>query len=169
MKIDQLIFENVLGREYNPQDEKDVMAAISLHFWLNNLGIWSETRDYGYVLTDDGLVSLQCRQDVLNQCDDLRGLEFSQTTMYALAALEIALENTTEILRKPFDERDAVISSAVYKYIKNEYHLGREEDDEKIKLEFEKHFTAGDYELGKTCCQQAEIVHNSFVDTKGLI
>ncbi len=166
MKIDQEIFKTVFGKECDVNDEKDIMACISLHFWLNNFGVWTESRDYAYVLTDKGLLSCQGKQDVLNQLDDLNENQFSETTIKALSSLDIALESTAEIIKKPFDERDTIISSAVYKYIKTEYHLGQEEDEKKRHQSFKKHFSAGNYKLGKTCCEQAEIVYNSIIESK---
>ena len=164
MKIDQEIFKRVFGREYNVIDEKDIMATVSLHFLINMFGVHSEPRDYGYVLTDKGLVSIDCRRDILSQFDDLKERQFSEMTLNVLASLNIALESAAEILGKPFDERDAMISAAVYKYINAVLFIGFE-DEETVKHEFQKRFPAGDCELGKTCSEQAEIVYNSIIES----
>ncbi len=166
MKLDQELFKHVLGRGYDVKDEKDLMTAIALHYFCNQFGIFDVVRDYGFILTDKGVLSPDCMRDVLAERKGSFSGKFTEYTENVLSSLEIALESTAEILKRPFDERDAIISAAAYKYVKSVYCSFHEDDEEMKKKEFESHFPAGDYELGKTCDEQAEIVFESIIESE---
>lgn len=186
MKLDQEIFKNVFGRDFDKKEEKDIQALTALHYFLAGAGLKrmhfrrGSRNSYGYRPTEKGLVSDECRLDILSHqgedrffipklnfalIDDLKLQEkiVSQRVNEYLSSVEIALESTREILSKDFDDRDAIIYAGMYDFL-NYYYLGNKTDDEKSKR-FYSEMPNGDYELGRTLTEQIGIVYGSIIES----
>ncbi len=184
MKLDQDIFKHVFGREYDIKDEKDIQALTTLHYFLAGAGFRrmhyrkNSRGRYGYAPSEKGLLSEECLLDLLSkQGEDkffipkliINNLELensivSQCVSMYLSCIEIALESTREILKKDFDDRDALINAGMYDFL-NYYYLKNATDNEK-SARFYKDMPNGDYEISKTVTEQIEVIYGSICESE---
>ena len=151
MNIDYPIFKEVIGKDANFKNKKDVFAMMAIHYLLNANMIFDDNRVYEYKITEEGLSSAECYQSIKRKEDyDPTPAKFSKSAKIVFSSINDAITKTAE--EYDYGPKTIVVACAALCFIKNNL-INSKATDTQIRKYFNKKFVylSGMYDV----CEKA--------------
>lgn len=168
MNIDKKIFKQIIGKDADFSNQKDLMTMISIHYLLNRNDFADNGRAYPFDLTCQGLTSQQWAVSIRSRelVSDLRDSEFTPEAKLIIDSIQYATTKTARDCQESnaAGPRTIVIAMASLACVRDNFDItSKNKEDERKYFEKQVKFLKDLYDVADKGLRRIENRKNTLL------